>query len=91
MLEGMDAVQRWACKRGHMSPGWLMPMPVPSAVPPNPWHCVSLLPCVTAGIGLVAPTPFGRFEANYVWVLTAQEHDRFKSGLQWGFASSGML
>lgn len=41
----------------------------------------------STGLGLVAPTPFGRFEANFVWVLTHQEHDRLKRGFQFGFAT----
>ncbi|KIZ04062.1 hypothetical protein MNEG_3896 [Monoraphidium neglectum] len=42
----------------------------------------------SAGLGLVLPTPFGRFEANYVWVLAAQPGDYPKAGLQFGFAAS---
>ncbi|KAJ9511435.1 hypothetical protein QJQ45_029911 [Haematococcus lacustris] len=42
----------------------------------------------SAGAGLVLPTWMGRFEANYVYVLASQEHDRVKQGLQLGFASS---
>ncbi len=42
----------------------------------------------STGVGLVLPTPFGRFEANYVWTLSTQPGDIPKSGLQFGFASS---
>lgn len=42
----------------------------------------------SAGAGLALPTWFGRFEANYVVVLSQQENDRVKRGLQLGFASS---
>jgi len=45
----------------------------------------------SAGVGLVLPTWFGRFEANYVHVLTQQEHDRVKRGMQVGFASSAFM
>jgi outer membrane protein assembly factor BamA len=41
-----------------------------------------------AGFGLVLPTPMGRFEANYVWALSAQPGDVPKAGLQFGFAAS---
>ena len=42
----------------------------------------------SSGVGLVLPTPFGRFEANYVWVLSSQPGDVPKAGLQFGFAAS---
>ncbi|GBF97484.1 hypothetical protein Rsub_10407 [Raphidocelis subcapitata] len=42
----------------------------------------------SAGLGLVLPTPFGRFEANYVWVLSSQPGDLPKAGMQFGFAAS---
>eukprot|EP00798_Chlamydomonas_sp_ICE-L_P003901 gene3901-13971_t len=42
----------------------------------------------STGVGLVVPTWFGRFEANYVWVLSQQETDRAKRGIQLGFAPS---
>ncbi|KAF5832207.1 surface antigen-domain-containing protein [Dunaliella salina] len=45
----------------------------------------------SVGAGVVLPTWVGRFEANYVAVLSAQEHDRVKRGLQLGFASSIFL
>jgi outer membrane protein insertion porin family len=45
----------------------------------------------SAGAGLVLPTVFGRFEANYVMVLSHQEHDRLKHGLQLGFAASSLM
>jgi hypothetical protein len=44
----------------------------------------------SCGAGLVLPTPFGRFEANYCVLLSAQEHDRIKRGLQLGFAASSV-
>ena len=44
----------------------------------------------SAGAGLVVPTWFGRFEANYVWVLSHQELDRTKRGLQLGFVASAL-
>ncbi|KAG2436096.1 hypothetical protein HYH02_011607 [Chlamydomonas schloesseri] len=44
----------------------------------------------SCGAGLVLPTPFGRFEANYCVLLSAQEHDRVKRGLQLGFAASSV-
>ncbi len=34
---------------------------------------------------------FGRFEANYVAVLSHQETDRLKRGMQLGFASSAFM
>jgi hypothetical protein len=37
----------------------------------------------------VLPTPFGTLELNYCWVLTHQEHDRIKQGVQFGFAAGG--
>ncbi|GFR49021.1 hypothetical protein Agub_g11042 [Astrephomene gubernaculifera] len=43
----------------------------------------------SCGLGLVLPTPVGRFEANYCVVLAAQEHDRVRRGLQLGFAAGG--
>mmetsp|Transcript_32609 Transcript_32609/g.72023 ORF Transcript_32609/g.72023 Transcript_32609/m.72023 type:complete len:528 (-) Transcript_32609:921-2504(-) len=43
------------------------------------------------GTGLVLPTWFGRFEANYVMVLTHQENDRIKRGLQLGFSASPLI
>ncbi len=42
----------------------------------------------SAGVGLVFPTWFGRFEANWVRVLSHQEHDRPTAGFQFGFASN---
>jgi len=42
----------------------------------------------STGVGLVLPTPFGRFEANYVWLMAAQPGDVPKAGLQFGFAAS---
>jgi outer membrane protein insertion porin family len=42
----------------------------------------------SAGVGLILPTPFGRFEANYVWVLSGQPGDVPKPGMQFGFAAS---
>ncbi|KAI8473360.1 MAG: surface antigen-domain-containing protein [Monoraphidium minutum] len=42
----------------------------------------------SAGVGLVLPTPLGRFEANYVWVLSAQPGDLPRAGMQFGFAAS---
>jgi outer membrane protein insertion porin family len=42
----------------------------------------------SAGVGLIVPTWFGRFEANWVRVLSQQEHDRSVQGLQFGFASN---
>lgn len=47
-------------------------------------HCVRW----SVGAGLVFPTWFGKFEANYVYVLTHQETDKVKRGIQLGFASS---
>ncbi|PNW83153.1 hypothetical protein CHLRE_06g308900v5 [Chlamydomonas reinhardtii] len=44
----------------------------------------------SCGTGLVLPTPFGRFEANYCVLLSSQEHDRVKRGLQLGFAASSV-
>ncbi|KAG2426304.1 hypothetical protein HXX76_013061 [Chlamydomonas incerta] len=44
----------------------------------------------SCGAGLVLPTPFGRFEANYCVLLSSQEHDRVKRGLQLGFAASSV-
>jgi hypothetical protein len=43
------------------------------------------------GAGVVLPTPFGSFELNYCWVLTHQERDRLKQGLQLGFAAGGTV
>lgn len=45
----------------------------------------------SAGAGLVVPTFLGRFEANYAVVLSHQRHDRLKSGMQFGFATSSFL
>jgi outer membrane protein insertion porin family len=42
----------------------------------------------SAGVGLVLPTPFGRFEANYVWLLSGQPGDVARPGMQFGFAAS---
>lgn len=42
----------------------------------------------SVGAGLVLPTPFGRFEINYAWVLSHQPYDRLQAGIQLGFASS---
>ncbi|PNH06935.1 Sorting and assembly machinery component 50 A [Tetrabaena socialis] len=44
----------------------------------------------SCGLGLVIPTPMGRFEANYCVVMAAQEHDRVRRGLQLGFAASSL-
>ena len=44
----------------------------------------------SAGVGLVLPTWFGRFEANYAWVLSSQELDRTKRGIQLGFVASAL-
>ncbi|KIZ07063.1 hypothetical protein MNEG_0896 [Monoraphidium neglectum] len=41
-----------------------------------------------AGVGVVLPTRMGRFEANYVWVLSSQPGDRVGAGVQLGFAAS---
>jgi outer membrane protein insertion porin family len=43
----------------------------------------------STGLGLVFPTMLGRFEANYVWVLSSQDQDRVHRGLQFGFAANG--
>jgi len=45
----------------------------------------------SAGLGLVVPTPAGRFEANWAWVLASRPGDRARPGLQLGFASSPLL
>lgn len=45
----------------------------------------------SAGVGLVLPTWFGRFEINYVTLLSHQRHDRTKPGLQLGFATSAFM
>jgi outer membrane protein insertion porin family len=37
------------------------------------------------------PTMIGRFEVNYVVVMSHQEHDRCKRGLQLGFVASSLL
>lgn len=42
----------------------------------------------SAGLGLVLPTFFGRFEANYCWLLSSQPTDRTQPGIQIGFATS---
>jgi hypothetical protein len=44
----------------------------------------------SCGAGLLVPTPVGRFEANYCVVLSSQEHDRVRRGLQLGFAASSL-
>ncbi|EFJ52244.1 hypothetical protein VOLCADRAFT_116281 [Volvox carteri f. nagariensis] len=44
----------------------------------------------SCGTGLVVPTPLGRFEANYCVILSSQEHDRVRRGIQLGFAASNM-
>lgn len=45
----------------------------------------------SCGFGAVLPTVFGRFEANYCVILSAQDTDRLKRGLQLGFAASSFL
>ncbi|GAX76883.1 hypothetical protein CEUSTIGMA_g4329.t1 [Chlamydomonas eustigma] len=45
----------------------------------------------SAGAGLVMPTLFGRFEANYVVVLSNQENDRLRRGIQLGFTASPLM
>ena len=45
----------------------------------------------SAGAGLVIPTVFGRFEANYVVVLSNQENDRLRRGIQLGFVASSLM
>lgn len=45
----------------------------------------------SAGLGLVVPTPAGRFEANWAWVLASRPGDRARPGLQLGFATSPLL
>lgn len=45
----------------------------------------------SAGIGLVLPTWFGRAEANYVQVLSHQEHDRIKQGISFGIAANAFV
>ncbi|KXZ54472.1 hypothetical protein GPECTOR_4g537 [Gonium pectorale] len=44
----------------------------------------------SCGLGLVVPTPIGRFEANYCAVLAAAEGDRVRRGMQLGFAVSNI-
>ena len=45
----------------------------------------------SCGAGLMLPTAFGRFELNYVVLLSHQEQDRIKQGFQMGFAGSPLL
>ncbi len=45
----------------------------------------------SAGAGLVLPTVFGRFEANYVVVMSHQDTDKLKRGLQLGFVASSLM
>ncbi len=45
----------------------------------------------SAGAGLVIPTVFGRFEANYVAVLSSQENDRLRRGIQLGFVANSLM
>lgn len=45
----------------------------------------------SAGVGLVLPTVFGRFEANYVVVLSHQEQDKLRRGIQLGFVASSLM
>jgi outer membrane protein insertion porin family len=45
----------------------------------------------SAGAGFVMPTVFGRFEANYVVVLSHQENDRLRRGIQLGFVASSLM
>ena len=45
----------------------------------------------SAGVGLVLPTVFGRFEANYVMVLSHQEQDKLRRGIQLGFVANSLV
>jgi hypothetical protein len=36
----------------------------------------------STGFGLIVPSGLGRFELNLVWVLSHQQHDRLRTGLQ---------
>ena len=54
-------------------------------LPPADGHAAAAAGLRCQGAGLVWPTRIGRLELNVCQVLTGQEHDKVKRGIQFGF------